>query len=241
MPKDPNDKPNAPPPPPTGGTPPPPPSGGTPPPAPSGNVDNWGGGSAVTWETWQRQMAFDRGNGNIDTTARNSGDARYWYDNYVNAWNSGDEGLRNAIDVQHGFAIHQEAPPPPVVAPPPPAAPPPPTAPPPDIVDPPLDPEPPEISPPPPVNDDPDQTPPSNDVIDDEEHEDDPETPEDESNPPPSQDEDTNDEIDTTLTIRDTTPEDEVVDPATGRRYATPESARRAGITNWVWASDYTG
>jgi hypothetical protein len=197
-----------------------------------GLVNNWDGTTAVSWETWQSQLAFAREAGAPrETKARSSEDARYWYDNYVTQWNAASVEGRNALDEQHSFALVPEV-----------AATAPSggggggggggSAPPKDVVDPIV--SDPVISP---VdgddtNEGSDMTPEDNDIIDEEL---------DDAVVDPSQDKDENDENDTVLTVRDVTPEDAVVDPATGQRYATPEAARQAGITNWVWASDYTG
>lgn len=199
--------------------------------------------SAVSFETWQTELAFDRLNGKPrETKARNSSDARYWYDNYVEAWNNAaNVEVQHALDQQHGFfggELYDE--PEPTVAPPsePTVAPPPP-----EVVDPVIEPTPEDISPEPDddsTNDGADNTPEDNEIIDDELDDlDDPETPEDES--APSQDPQENNEDDTVLTVRDLTPDDSVVDPKTGKRYASPEDARKAGITDWVWAKDYEG
>jgi len=187
---------------------------------------------AVTFDVWQTELAFDRLDGSQrETKARNSSDARYWYDNYVKQWNSGDAVKRHALDQQHGFfggnlldqtpAIPETNEAPPAQMSPPPEQPP--------I----LDPQPEDISPEPDEED--------TNIGSDLTPEDDSTTVDTEKDTERSQDEDTNVDDDSLLTVRDVTPEDEVVDPITGTRYSTPEAARRAGITNWVWASDYNG
>lgn len=210
---------------------------------------------AVSADVWRTQLAFDRdGTGNNrETQARNSGDWQHWYNNYVNAWNNASASERYAIDQQHGFfgGTLSEA----VVETPPPPPPPEPTAepraeapppPPPNSVSPP---EPEEISPEPEptsTNAGSDLTPEDNTTVIDSELvdvDDESETTETltaEVNAL-SQDTETNVEDDSLLTVRDVTPQDEVVDPATGTRYPSPADARRAGITNWVWARDYNG
>jgi len=204
--------------------------------APANKPTQWGYDrkEAVSFDVWQTELAFDRLDGSArETKARNSSDAQYWYDNYVKEWNSGDAVKRHALDQQHGFfggnlldqtpAIPEtnEAPPA-QMSPPPPEQP-----------TPALDPQPDDISPEPEEED--------SNIGSDLTPEDDSTTVDTEKDTERSQDEDTNVDDDSLLTVRDVTPEDEVVDPITGTRYSTPEAARRAGITNWVWASDYTG
>ena len=194
--------------------------------------------TAVSFETWQNELAFERTpGGERETKARNSGDARYWYDNYVKTWNNADAATRYSIDQQHGFFGGTLAEPPKASAPSAgepsaPASTPPPA--PRNSTNPP---KPEDISPTPDptsTNDGSDQTPEDDStVIDTELVDTDPEQAE------PSQDPDTNDQDDSLLTVRDVTPQDEVVDPATGRRYPTPADARRAGISNWVYAYEY--
>ena len=210
---------------------------------PNGNepVDNWNGESAVSWETWKTQMAFDRdGTGNNrETGGRYTDDARYWYDNYVKTWNGGNSELRNAVDIQHGFAVKAEEPAPapvgggggsetdasvhtdPIK----------------DAAD--VDKD--EITPP-------------GDGLEDTVEVDpgDEETPEDDATTIKSVDEvsvDTvidrtpyYDEVEEARVLNNfvpDTPENQVKDPATGQLFANSAAARKAGITNWVYADGY--
>ncbi len=206
--------------------------------APTNQPTQWGYDrkEAVSFDVWQTEMAFDRLDGQPrNTAARNTPDAQYWYDNYVNQWNSGDAVKRHALDQQHGFFggnLLDQTPAIPETNEAPPAQMSPPTPPPPQPT-PALDPQPEDISPEPEEED--------TNIGSDLTPEDNSTTVDTEKDTERSQDEDTNVDDDSLLTVRDVTPEDEVVDPITGTRYSTPEAARRAGITNWVWASDYTG
>lgn len=194
----------------------------------------------VSQDVWKAELAFDRLDGSErETKARNSNDWEHWYNNYVNQWTNADAATRYAIDQQHGFygGLLTDNTPAPVeeggggggeTKPPKPPKPPKPIA----------DPDPEDISPDPQdesTNDGSDMTPEDNETAIDSELID------EDRDEELSQDPDTNVEDDSLLTVRDVTPQDEVVDPATGRRYPTPADARRAGITNWVYAHDYTG
>lgn len=55
----------------------------------------------VSYEQWQRDLAFERRPGaQRETAARNS---QYWYNNYVRSWNEASPSARRAMDQQHGF------------------------------------------------------------------------------------------------------------------------------------------
>lgn len=207
-------------------------------------------GSAVSFETWQRDLAFERTPGAERETIARTRDAREAYDNYVSVWNQSDAETRYSIDQQHGFfggnLLDPPKPPPPPAPAPSPTKPKPPepprdstNPPPPEVISPPPTASPggPNPDGPPSTTEGSDQTPETSETTTDQELEDDP----NDGTNDPSQDAETNNENDSVLTVRDTTPEDEVVDPATGTRYPTPSDARRAGITNWVYAYDYTG
>ncbi len=79
--------------------------------SPPQDVNNYGGTAPVSFDIWQRQLAFDRGDGSPRETIARTRDAQAAYENYVNTWNGSDEATRNAIDVQHGFATAPEVPP----------------------------------------------------------------------------------------------------------------------------------
>lgn len=193
----------------------------------------------VTFEVWQTDLAFDRGNGAPRETIARTKDAVTAYDNYVSVWNSSTQNTRFAIDQQHGFfggemSLAQEAEAaaettPAVVSLPTP----------PPVVDPLPDPDPTEISPKPEedsTNQGGDKTPTDGNAADDELVD-----VEEKEEMDPSQETSENDEDDSLLTVRDVTPSNEVIDPLTGEVYPSPQDARLAGITNWVWLSDYKG
>jgi hypothetical protein len=212
---------------------------------PNGNepVNNFGGEFAVDFTTWQRQMAFDRdGTGNNrETVARSGKDARAAYDNYVNVWNSGSADLRNAVDIQHGFAVRAEEPAPAPVggggggsAPD--------ASPYTDQIEEAADVDPDEITPPGDGLEDTVEVDPSDE-----------DTAEDDATTIKAVDEvsiDTvidrtpyYDEVEEARVLNNfvpDTPENQVKDPVTGQLFANSAAARKAGITNWVYADDYS-
>jgi len=60
-----------------------------------------GGNQPVSWETWQRDLAFDNLEGGERSNA--AANERKWYDNYVAVFNGSNAEVQRMINIQHGF------------------------------------------------------------------------------------------------------------------------------------------